>query len=246
LPAGALARLGTSRFLHGGKIQALVYSPDGTWLASAGADGMISIWDADSGKERLSLKGHMYGVTQLAVLPKGEGKEAVLVSGGTDRTIRFWDVKTGKELPQIINQPGAVAALALSPDGQLIASGSQQDGRIYLWQAATGKEVRRWQAHPAATVSLAFSADSKTLASGGVHQQQVGIAPNDAQTLALWDVNTGKQLQHFTGHDYAVTSVALSRDGKVVAAGGSFFRVGSPALPRCQKGGFFEVSSRFR
>ena len=61
LPAGALFRLGSSKFLHPGNIGLVVYSPDGKWLATAADDlenPLAYVWDAESGKEAAVLKGH--------------------------------------------------------------------------------------------------------------------------------------------------------------------------------------------
>src|SRR5215469_2841265 len=99
LPAGAIARLGTSRLQHDGKVNALAYSPDGKWLASAGADAVIHLWDTQTGKAGFTLKGHQGAVHSLAFAQAGEGKPAqILISAGFDKTIRFWDLQTGQEL----------------------------------------------------------------------------------------------------------------------------------------------------
>ncbi len=104
-----------------------------------------------------------------------------------------------------------VQAIAISPDGQLIASGSN-DNNIKLWQLTTGKLLRdfnRWfSGHSSMVDSLAFSPDGQLLASGSWDD-----------TIKLWQVNTGKQISTLTGHSNWVNSVAFSPDGQILASG---------------------------
>ncbi len=225
LPAGAIARLGTSRLQHAGLVHTLVYSPDGKWLASAGADKVIRLWDAETGKTSLSLEGHEGAVRSLAFVPAGEGKPAkVLVSASLDKTIRFWDLKTGKELAYIINHPGEATALAVSPDGKLLASGGNTESHILLWKVEDGKEVRRWKAHQGGVMGLAFAPDGKTIASGGLAQRQSfpqkADNPSDDYGVALWETETGKSRHTLAGHTTIVWAIAFSADGKLLASSG--------------------------
>ena len=50
LPAGAVTRLGTTRFRHQGAVGFAGYSGDGALLMTAGTDG-LRVWDARAGKE---------------------------------------------------------------------------------------------------------------------------------------------------------------------------------------------------
>src|SRR5436853_249478 len=52
LPAGAIARLGTTRLRHtrGWRLQDAAYSPDGKILASLGGDDRLRLWDTADGK----------------------------------------------------------------------------------------------------------------------------------------------------------------------------------------------------
>ncbi|HEY9606173.1 MAG TPA: serine/threonine-protein kinase [Allocoleopsis sp.] len=100
-----------------------------------------------------------------------------------------------------------VRAIAISPDGQLIASGSE-DNTIKVWNLRTGKLLRTLTGHSGGIRSVAISPDGKLLASGG-----------DDKTIKLWNLETGKLLRTLTGHSDIVESVTISPDGKLLASG---------------------------
>ncbi len=107
-----------------------------------------------------------------------------------------------------------VNSVAFSPDGNLIASGSE-DNSIKLWNAKTGKSLRTlkknwWQrGNNSAILSVAFSPDGHTLASG-----------SEDNTIKLWNVKTGKVQKTFEGEDWWVNSITFSPDGRTFASEG--------------------------
>jgi WD40 repeat protein len=232
LPDGAIARLGSSRLSHAGRIHMLIFSSDGGWLASAGADKVIRIWDADNGKALWNLEGHQDAVRCVAFVSEfRDSSPKMLISGSVDKTIRFWDLKTGKELKHCINHPGPVTTLAVSPDGKFLASGGS-DSQIFLWQIEDGKEVRRWQAHRGGVNALAFLPNGKSLVSGGAAQPSPPGKADDAKDsycAAIWDIETGKARHTISGHT-TVWAIALSANGKQLATTGTDDTNGRPIL----------------
>jgi WD40 repeat protein len=105
---------------------AATYSPDSLALATAGADHVITLWEASTGRERLKLKGHAGEVTTVAFHPGGKR----LASGSRDGTVRLWDPSTGQEIFTLRGFHGPVTCVAFSPDGTRLAAASDKEIKI--------------------------------------------------------------------------------------------------------------------
>ncbi len=123
-------------------------------------DQTVKVWDAATGQETLTLKGHTSGVTSVAFSPDGKR----LASASWDRTVKVWDAATGQETLTLKGHTGDVTSVAFSPDGKRLASASV-DQTVKVWDAATGQETLTLKGHTGGVKSVAFSPDGKRLAS---------------------------------------------------------------------------------
>ncbi|QIW96665.1 hypothetical protein AMS68_002183 [Peltaster fructicola] len=68
-----------------------VHSRKGVQVASAAGDGLVKVWDAESGEVSATLDNHIDRVWALAVKPSTNDSDPItLVSGSADSTITFW------------------------------------------------------------------------------------------------------------------------------------------------------------
>ncbi len=65
------------------------FSADGRWLAAAGGDGKIRLWDPESGDEIAAVIAHPRGASGLAFSPDG----SMLASGGLDGSVKIWEIE---------------------------------------------------------------------------------------------------------------------------------------------------------
>jgi WD40 repeat protein len=70
-------------------VYSVSFSPDGKRIVSGGYK-TVKVWDAQTGQEMLTLKGHSGGVMSVRFSPDGKR----VVSGGEDSTAKVWDISS--------------------------------------------------------------------------------------------------------------------------------------------------------
>jgi RNA polymerase sigma factor (sigma-70 family) len=221
LPPGALARLGTIRWRHGGTGSFAVFLANGKQLLSSGIDGSARLWDATTGRElrrfKLTRNRSLY---PLSVAVSGDGR--TLVSAENDEPMRVWDITTGKETHPLEKRFPATAALALDRKGKTLAVWSL-NGTLDLWDLGSGKQLRQLRGQDVnvegyfpSEVTLAFSPDGKELAGARVEDQKDETA---ASVVHVWDIATSKVRLTIRGEKESNGAFAptWSPDGKVLA-----------------------------
>jgi hypothetical protein len=121
---------------HTNYVTSVAFSPDGQRLVSGSQDKTLKVWDAQTGRDALTLKGHTGWVWSVAFSPDGKR----LVSGGDDDTLKLWDAQTGQHTLTLKGHTFAVTSVAFSPDGKRLVSGSQ-DKTLKVWDAQTGQDT---------------------------------------------------------------------------------------------------------
>ena len=71
---------------NGGFVYSVAWNHDGTRLATAGADGIIKVWDPSDGTEVLTIPGHAGNIWSVDWSQDGSS----LASAGADRRVRIW------------------------------------------------------------------------------------------------------------------------------------------------------------
>lgn len=199
--ASPAQKTGEFRSAHNSKINGLVFSPDGTRLASCAGDFLVRLWDFDIASQARDFDGHDGPVWTAAFSPDA----ARLISASADRTVKIWDRDTGKVQFTITDHNAPVTCAQFSPDGKLIASGGG-DKIIRIFDAAAGKPLRTCQGHQSTITCLDFSPDSKRIASGAADR-----------TIKIWDADTGKEKLSINDNPSIVAGVAFSPNGNQIA-----------------------------
>jgi WD40 repeat protein/serine/threonine protein kinase/tetratricopeptide (TPR) repeat protein len=244
-----------------GWICGVAYSGDGKLLASGGTGnpfhrddpariqpGEIVLWDAATGREIRTLRGHKHNLLAIAFSPDGKR----IASSSEDRTVRLWDVSTGEQV-QVWAVGSMPWGVAFRPDGREVAAPGR-DGNVLRWDVSTRQPLDPWRTDLRDLWSVVFSPDGKWLAaeegSGkiqvvdtatGAAAATIGasawdgrrgkpaISP-DSRTLAarmgghstigLWDLATGQLRRTLHGHEERVNGLAFSPDGLFLASAG--------------------------
>ncbi len=110
-------------------VNGVAFSPDGKRIASACLVGTLKVWDAGTGQELFTCKGHTADANGVSFSPDGKR----IASASRDGTVRIWDATTGQEA---LTLPGQIQAVAFSQDGKRLAATGVA---LTIWDATPGR-----------------------------------------------------------------------------------------------------------
>lgn len=189
---------------HGSPVVAIDFSPkDGQYLATAGSDGIVQIWDTKNHRQVALLKDNTY---VRAVSFSQDGRYLATVS--LDNKARVWDWNNHSFDQKYMSLPQKnVVAVAFSPkEGKYLATASA-DGSVQVWDTTSYKEIARLK-DKTYVMAIKFSPDGRYLAT---------VSLDNQVKVWEWEVNRNGQKALSLPQDNVVAVAFSPKDGKYLA-----------------------------
>lgn len=226
--------------LHGRRIEALAFRPDGKVIAAS--SGVTGLWDVATGQE-LALLDPPGGTRALAFSPTAD----LLVTANGAGGATTWDPTVGDEVMAFSTGAPAEGAIALDPSGATTAVYGPGFGNPELWDnhrgrhraRLTGKtEVELFGLAPGGSPALLHDPwvgtvlvdvdtgehlrrlDLETSPGAAAFSQDGAlVATLEEATVHVWDVRSGDRTSSISPPEGLVAALALSPDRSLVASG---------------------------
>ncbi len=201
---------------------ALATSPNGVVAVYLTSD-YGAVIDLKAGRELRRFGGSRKSLPACVALSPN-GTRAIVGYSEPDYVIgaaSVWDVENAQEQAAPRRAMMLVSCVAFSPDGRRAIAGSE-DTSLYLWDVDSGQDIRRIVGHSGNVRSVTFSPDGRRfISSSGTDYYDADLLKELGidNTVRVWDVESGSELQRFEGHTANVTCVAVSPDGRLALSG---------------------------
>ncbi len=178
----------------------LAWSPDGTQLAAASADGPVTIFQTRDGTVQHPLPGHEEGTNCLAWRPDGQA----LATGGQDGLVKLWDPLAGQHTSSIKMDSAWVEHLAWRPAAD-------------TWLAASaGKQLLA--INPDGTERHKFDASPKSISAIAWQPQGSCVAVSYFGGVCLWDADDFIAQKEYP-YNNGIQSLVWSPDARWLVSG---------------------------
>lgn len=204
-----LIEMNTGRVLntftgHKKGVIAFAFSKDGKWLATAGGDRKILIWDLTDYSLVQTLTGHRETIFDLSFTNDG----SQLISGAWDGTFRIWDWRSN-EFVMFDFGNNSPYTVGFTPD-ELYVVATDLTERISFWEKDAVSIFRSLVGHKNIVSNFDFDKEGKHIAT----------ASWDG-TVKVWDVLTGMLVKKQNYHNGSVYSVKFQFEKDWIISAGA-------------------------
>ncbi len=194
---------------HTWPVKCIVFSPNGSLLASGGLDRTIRVWDSMTGDEVAVLIGHNSVVESLAFRD-----ENVLASGAHDKSVRVWDLRVKQEIAYLSDSVGAIHSVCWLKDGSLMSSGIQKK----VVRGSTG-QLRIWSIQERACI-FSTVIEKGPVMRVATTSDGMGAFLECSDAILIWSWRSRSIVRRVNAESGKVFSaMCVSADGRLLATG---------------------------
>ena len=170
---------------HSYYIGSAEFAPDSRTLAIWSQTGVLEIWDVETGLPKTIFAEAVENVVSVIFSPDGR-----MLASWDSAGVMLWDVETGARRAVLTEGLANVKSVTFSPDGRMLAS--WDSAGVMLWDVEMGARRAVLTEGLANVKSITFSPVGSTLISRSEGRASLSDR-NSADSIRLWDVETGKR-----------------------------------------------------
>ena len=156
-------------------MRSVVYSPSGNQLVAGGRNGVIRVWNTNSGVQTAEVRSHRMRIRCIQFID-----ETRIASCGDDGVIAITNL-TDPEQPKVLPRHAAkLFAIQVIPDGRLVTSGS--DNNLYVWDLTQLSLLGTLSGHTGTVSALDY-------------QNQMLVSASYDTCIRIWSTEKVAQLQ---------------------------------------------------
>ena len=172
-------------------------------IATACTDGVVYLWNGETGERLCVMSRHQGPVNCLAV----SGDSELLMSGGEDTKVAFWSIRTGKKLREFDNHTSAVVAVRFaqqqSSGAHHVMITAERNGTVCVRDFKTASILSNKSTHRGDLLSLCISPDTRFF-----------LTTSSDKTAHVLGLPNGEIIAVLSGHREAVTCGSVFPDSK--------------------------------
>ena len=188
------------------EVNCAAFSLDVKYLATAGDDGTICVWDLATQKSISRFRAHADHAFNAVFT-----SEETLFTCGNEPTIRAWNWRTAEPLGELQQHTKSVQSITLSLDGAILYSASD-DGTWCAWNVTTRTLLYQSKNEMSKTVDVQPFPKGK-----GVISADISGLIRCESVDSIGTAGTEKAVEFLVGIQDSVSAISVTTDGQRIA-----------------------------